>query len=118
MTPEQNFHVAWARLDALRKHPPSLWDQRAVQDYNGLIQAFEDAAPGEDLSAFRVPESELEPRVTGFTRGTRRGPGKVFKSEKLYCDTQRMLQRIEGVASYFINRQPQPDEPVARKIGF
>lgn len=97
---QQKWNIARARLDALRIHPPSLWDEAAVSDYNDILAALQAADPAKDFTAFRVPPGELAPIVTGFTRGTRRHPGQKFMSSKRYCDTNRMLRRVEGVAAY------------------
>jgi hypothetical protein len=92
--------IARARFDAMRRHPPSSWDETAVADHNNILAALRAAEPDKDFSGFRVPLSEPAPRVTGFTRGTRRAPGQKFYSSKLYCDDGRMTRRLEGVAAY------------------
>jgi hypothetical protein len=97
---QQRWNVARARLDAWRLHPPSMWDETAVSDYNDTLTALQAADPGKDFASFRVPPGELAPICTGFTRGTRRHPGQKFMSSKLYCDTNRMLRRVEGVTAY------------------
>jgi len=116
MEPEQIWHVAWAKLEALRKHPPTSWDEGAVKEYNDILDDFAVAAPGEDLTPFRVPPEEAEPRVVSFRFATRRSPGSRTMSDKRYVDSDRMMRRLEGLTAYFVNRQPPPPGPTP--IGF
>jgi hypothetical protein len=111
----QQWHLAWARFDALRTHQPTAWDESAVQQYHEIVTALEEASPSDDLSSFRVPDSELQPKVTGFTPARLNRRGSINLSQTRYCNDQYMRRQIEGIALYFHNRQPSP-EP--RKIGF
>jgi hypothetical protein len=109
--------IARARLNALRNYPPDLWDETAVADYNSILGALQAAEPDKDFSSFKVPTGELAPRVTGFTRGTRRAPGRTFYSSKLYCDSGRMLRRVESVAGYLAAvDDPTPDQLILAGI--
>jgi hypothetical protein len=105
----QKWHVAWARFDALRRAPPFRWDEDAVQHYHEIVTSLEEASPSDDLSSFRVPDSELQRKIISSRLGIH-----TF-SEKRYCDNQYMLRQIEGIAIYFQDRQ-LPTEP--RKFGF
>ncbi len=119
MDDNQQWHVAWAKLDAMKKHPPTSWDELAVSDYNRVLASLEAAAPGEDLSGFRVAEEEMKPKAVSFRRGGYSGtPGSVTMGKKRYADTQGMLQRLDAVTSYFNNRQPAPEAEASRPIGF
>jgi hypothetical protein len=96
-------------------HPPALWDENAIQQYHQILAALEEASPSDDLSSFRVSDSELHYNLIGFS------PGRGFRADTRtflkgrYCEAQYMRRQIEGVALYFQNRQPVP-EP--RKVGF
>jgi hypothetical protein len=105
----QKWHVAWARFDALRKAPPFSWDEDAVQQYHEIVTSLEEASPSDDLSSFRVPNSELQLKVISSRFGIH-----TF-SAKRYCNNQYMLRQIEGIAIYFQNLQLS-NEP--RKFGF
>ena len=111
----QKWHLVWARFDALRSHPPALWDESAIEQYHQILAALEDASPSDDLSSFRVSDSELRHNLSGFSPGRGFRPGTRSFTKERYCDVQYMRRQIEGVALYFQNRQPAP-EP--RKIGF
>ncbi len=111
--------MVWEKLEAKRKFPPTSWDELEVSDYHGILSTLE-AASGENLTTFRVTDNELKPRaVSARRRGYSGSPGSVTMGKKRYADTQRMLQRLEAVRSYFINRQapPEPEAP-PRLIGF
>jgi len=60
---------------------------------------------GENLSAFRVADSELQARAPSWTRGTSREPPSLTV-HKRYCKDQYMREQMEGVLMYFENLQP------------
>lgn len=97
----------------MRRNPPSWWDETAVLEYDNILADLQAAEPDKDFSGFRVPPGELAPRVTGFTRGTRRAPGRTLYSSKLYCDDGRMMRRLEGVAAYLATVDPPSPSPVS-----
>lgn len=112
----KKWHLAWAKFDALRLHPPTSWDESAVQQYHQIVTALEEAALGEDLSQFRIPDGELKHKVLSARRMGRSGtPGSKTLSTVRYCNEHYMRRQIEGISHYFHNRQPAT-EP--RKIGF
>ena len=108
--------IARAKFNAMRRHPPSSWDETHVADYNNILAALQAAEPDKDFSGFRVPLSEPAPRVTSFTRGTSRAPGKKFYSSKLYCDDGRMTRRLEGVAAYLADVDAPAPGPAADPV--
>lgn len=116
MDADQQFHMAWARFNALRSHPPSKWGEAEVKEYHGALDALEAAYSGEDLGSFRVPADEPQPVATGFARGTRRAPGQTFYSQAKFCKTETMERRIQGVANYF--QSSYPEQKTERAIGF
>jgi len=107
----------WARFEALQNHPPTFWDENAVCQYHEIVTALEEAWPGEDLSAFRVPDSQLKHKVVGGKYATRHTPGTNIMSTNRYCDEQYIHRQMEGIVLYFQNRQIQP-EPEPPKFGF
>ena len=112
MGDRHSSQIARSKLDAMRRHPPSWWDETAVSDFNAILAALQTAEPDKDFSGFLVPRSELAPKITGFTRGTRRAPGRTFYSSKLYCDEGRMTRRLEGVAAYLAAVDLPPPDPI------
>ena len=85
---------------ALRLHPPNVWDEPEVAEYNEIVAELHSAEPDRELLSFLVPASESVPRVSTVTRGSIRGPGEVFYTSKRYCDTGKVLRRVESVAAY------------------
>jgi hypothetical protein len=114
MDENRRWLMAWSRFEAIRKNPPTRWDEGAVSEFHHIVDSLEEAS-GEDLSSFRVPESELKHEIIALQRPTGRRPGRKIMSEKRYVDEQFMHRQIEGVASYFQNLQSPPPP---RKIGF
>lgn len=118
MEDARKLNLAVARFNAFRSHLPNHLDEGAVAQFHEIVSALEEAT-GEDLSSFRIPESELKHRV--ISRGPLRArPGRppsggTRMSEKRYCDDQVMRRQIEGIASYFASLQSPPHR---RKIGF
>jgi len=56
---ENSWQLAQPRLDALRNNIPNWIDEERVKEYHSIVEALE-AASGEDLAAFPIPESEMK----------------------------------------------------------
>jgi hypothetical protein len=100
--------LARSPFDALRSHPPKVWDQGVMGEYDQILTALEEAMR-EDLSSFRVPASEMRPKIVSFSRGR----GATMSKER-YCDEQFMRRRLEGIAAYL---QQRGQELPARRAG-
>ena len=109
-------NVAWVRFVAFRNNQPSWWDEQEVSRFHEIVAALEHAY-GVDLSAFRIPDSEMKQQIVGVQRAPRSGrfPGRVQMSQRRYCDEQFAKRQLEGIWLYFENLQPTPQRP---KIGF
>ncbi len=98
---------AWALFHAFANNlPPEISEER-VAEYHGILQELGNAS-GEDLTAFRIPESELKPKVASWSRPTRRRRGIVTYTTERYCDPTVMRRQIEAVLRYFHAIQPPP----------
>ena len=110
--------LASAKFFAFRNHPPRAFDEDAVTQFHQIVTALEEAF-GEDLSSFRIPDSQMEQRLVSvgpvLARPRRPPTGGRRMSEKRYCDDSFMCRQIEGIVSYFQNLQPPPERG---KIGF
>jgi hypothetical protein len=118
MNDEQKQNTAWAKFLAFKANPPAIWDERTVSEHHQMIADLEEAFPGHDLSAFRIPDSRLERQVVGARRAPRSGRpmrGLVQWSSERYCDVDYALRQIDGIVRYFENLNP-PSEPP--KFGF
>jgi hypothetical protein len=111
-----NPNVAWVRFVAFRNDQPHWWHEREVSQFHEVVAPLEDAY-GVDLSAFRIPDSEMKPQIVGVQRAPRSGrfPGRVQMSQKPYCDEQFARRQVEGIWLYFESLQQTPQRP---KIGF
>jgi hypothetical protein len=108
--------LALARFEALRIHQPKSWDEGAVSTFHEIVTSLEDAF-GFDLSAFRVPATDMKPRRLGDSRVSYSGrfPAHRQLSVQLYCDEAVIRRHIDGIVLYFQRLQPAPE---VRKIGF
>jgi hypothetical protein len=70
-----------------------------------------------NLSAFRIPDSEITQKIIAVQRAPRSGrfPGRTQMSEKRYCNEKFARRQVEGIVLYFQNMQPPPERP---KFGF
>ena len=104
--------VAWARFVALRNDQPNWWDEHECSRFHEIVGALE-AAYAVDLSAFRIPASEMKQQIVAVQRTPRSGrfPGRNQMSEKRYCDERFARRQIEGIMLYFQNLQQPPERP-------
>jgi hypothetical protein len=119
MDDDRKWHLAWAQLDAFQKNLPSLVEEKHVAEFHDILKLL-DEATGEDISAFRIPDEEVKPRITGILRPAFSGrrPGHTSYSDKKYCDRNLMLRKIDAVYGYFKRLQPPPEKPHKPKLGF
>ncbi len=99
MIDDKRFSVAWARFDALRRNIPPWLKTEQVAEYHSIVDDLQEAS-GEDLSAFRIPDDQIKPRITAVTRGTIRSPGRAFYSKDAYCDDNFFARQVSALATY------------------
>lgn len=114
-----NLHkqsAAWAQFGAFQSNPPTWWREDDVVEFHKIVTALEESF-GVDLSPFRIPESQLRPKIVGAQRAPRSGrfPGRTQMSSTRYCDEKFAQRQVEGIALYFQNLQPPPG---SQKVGF
>jgi len=97
---DADYEVNLAGLDALRQKMPALIDEAMVRDYNAIVHALQVASHDEHLVEFRIPHSELKPRVVSAVRGTRRRPGHVNYSKDNYCDRGLFVRQVSALWTY------------------
>jgi len=118
MDDPRKTNLALAKFYAFRNHLPRAFDEEEVKQFHQIVTALEEAF-GEDLSSFRIPDSQMKRRVISVgpvrARPGRPPSGGKKMSEKRYCDDSFMRRQIDGILSYFQNLQPPPER---RKIGF
>jgi hypothetical protein len=79
----------------------------AVAQFHEIVTALEEAY-AVDLSAFRIPDAEVKPRIVGVSPAPRSGrfPARRQMSDRRYCDEQFALRQMEGIVFYFQSLQP------------
>jgi hypothetical protein len=96
----RQFAMACAQLDALRKNIPSSLDEPRVNEYHAIIDALE-LASGENFSQFRIPDSEIKPKLLQVrARGWDGSPGSAKYSDKKYCERNFFTRQIEALWLY------------------
>ena len=65
---------------------------------------------------FRIPETELKPRIVSVQRGVRRFPGRTNYSKEKYCDSDFFERQVQGLWGYIQKTGPQKKkEPEATR---
>jgi len=102
-----------ARLTAVKKNIPTthLVEKKYVEEFHDILSGLEKIS-GEDLQEFRVPNQEINPRVTSISYGG----GKTYSSES-YCQREFLLMKIDGVLGYFTYLL-QPSDDKGPELGF
>jgi hypothetical protein len=98
MIDAKKWALARARFDALRKNVPKEVDRSRIDEYHQILDGLQQAS-GEDLSTFRIPESEVKPRIVGAVPGTRSHPGRLLYGHE-ECDESFFARQIESLANY------------------
>lgn len=99
MPDKKRFDMARAQLDALRKNIPSFVDELRVAEYHAMVDALQESS-GENLSAFRIPDTEVKPKIQSVVRGSYRRPGHATYTTKKYCDDGYFKRQVEGLWQY------------------
>ena len=111
----RKWHLAWAQLDAFTNHLPMSVKEKHVIEFHSILDLLQESS-GEETQMFRIPDGELQRKVTSPTRMIMSGrPGTVTYSEGRYCDHDLMMRRIEAIRNYFIRIQPPEMKP---RVGF
>jgi predicted glycoside hydrolase/deacetylase ChbG (UPF0249 family) len=116
MSDTHRENVAWAQFVALLNDQPTWWDEHEVARFHEIVTELEEGF-AVDLSAFRIPDSEVKQSVDSAQRAPRSGrfPGRKHLSPKRHCDEQFARHQIEGIMLYFQSLQPSAQR---QKIGF
>jgi hypothetical protein len=104
---EGQWNVNIVRLDALRQNIPAWIGENIVRDYNAIVHALQVASHDENMVHFRIPDSELKPRVVSVQMGSRRSPGRTNYSKDNYCDSGLFERQVQGLWSYIQRTDPQ-----------
>jgi hypothetical protein len=112
---ESQWNVNIVRLEALRQNIPSLIGENIVRDYNSIVHALQVASHDENMVHFRIPDTELKPRVVSVQMGGRRHPGRTNYSKDSYCDSGLFKRQIQALWSYIERADSQKkEEPETR----
>lgn len=110
---------AYVTLSSLRKNIGEMEDHNVLETYVNAFHTVLDKVEGIELevSEFRIPDSEVKPRVTdvgAVNYGGGGGGGHVTYSEEKYVDKSFILIKLDAILGYFeIITSEKP-----RKIGF
>ena len=103
---------AYAMLQSLRQNVDKLTsvEEIYVNEYHAALDILENT--GIDVTQFRIPPSEVQPRLTSWYYDGSETPG-AYSKEK-YVPKELLLTKLDAVLLYFdITHSEEP-----RKIGF
>lgn len=111
MTQNQDVYVrAYSLLSSLRENIGRMTNysitEKYVREYHTVLDRLEGI--GIDVSDFRVPDSEVEPRIMAVWNG-----GQSYSDEK-YVERSFILTKIDAILVYFKIITSKPP----RTIGF
>lgn len=92
---------AYARLSALRKNIGKMVDylvlETYVQEFHAVLDRIEGI--GIDVSEFRIPASEVEPRIRASWMEGNTSKHEYF--EEKYIDKSFILTKLDAILGYF-----------------
>jgi hypothetical protein len=116
MTDDQKWSLAWSKLAPLKNDPPLNFEESHIREYHAILDLLHEASR-EDVSHFRIPPEQMQPKLLSFSFGTRRRPGfRRTDPSKLVCDRNYMIRQMESLHQYFSSLRAQ--EPTAKKYGY
>ena len=114
---EGQWNVNIVRLEALRQNIPSLIGENIVRDYNAIVHALQVASHDENIVHFRIPDTELKPRVVSVQRAGRRSPGRTNYSKDNYCDSGLFERQLQALWGYIQKTDPLKKKEPETRIG-
>jgi hypothetical protein len=111
MTGEQQWKLAWSKLDAIRGNPPSEIDDGLVQEYHEALGLLRESS-GEDVGPFEIPANRLRPKSLGGQRVGWSGRGGMiqYHPTKKVCDRNFFTRQLEALYAYFASPAPNAEE--------
>ena len=105
---------AYARLKSLKGNLPktTVLREKYVDEYSAVVSSLEKA--GYELSEFKIPSSEVKPRVTSSNYIT----GETTYSDYNTVERCYLLVKLDGLLSYFELHIAQVAEPDRTVLGF
>ncbi len=118
-----DFAQALSLLKSTKENIPnhSEVDKSWADDYHRILATVEEQT-ADDLSAFRIPESELHHPVIsarrGFIRHGQRIPGQAQRANnRMVLARTRLMQKLDALLEY-LYRYDNADAPQKAAIGF
>jgi len=115
MLNQQQWDVAFAQLDALHRNIPSFVDEARVQEYHAIVHSLQVASCDENIVSFRIPASEIRPKVVSVVPGGRRFRGHVNYSDKKYCENNFFERQLEALWNYIQRYQHREQRVTTNK---
>lgn len=112
MRDEKKWRLALAEFEAMRAHVPPRVSGKFVSDYHSVLNKMADASE-EDLDSFRIPASELKPRIESVQLEVLNSPRKTNYSKDDYCDENFFRRKIDALARYLPNIEERMYLPTA-----
>ncbi len=110
MRDEKKWRLSVVEFEAMHTNMPLRMSERFVSDYHGVLDKMADASE-EDLDSFRIPASELKPRVESVQLEVLNSPRKTNYSKDKYCDENLFRRKIDALARYLPSIEERIRQP-------
>jgi hypothetical protein len=112
MADNQQFIAARIRLNALSENLPSFPSEKHVADYHSILKDIQ-ASSTYDLSAFTIPDDQVDRKVVGARPASFSGrPGSKIYSTDKRCDHDYFARQVLG-ACRFLNEMSKTAQPAS-----
>ena len=107
---EMKLLEAYARLSAFKDNLPDIYSigENYVHEYHSILDLLKETS-NLDPSGFRVPDSEVQKRITSSSM-----EGNTY-SDIRYCDRAFLTMKVDAILRFFAYQMPDSSK---KKIGF
>jgi hypothetical protein len=99
MLDQRQWTLGILKLQSLKAKIPTSLSVARVDEYHEILRLLESGS-GEDLSTFRIPDTEMKPRVSWSRMGIGSRPGHTEYSKEKYADKGYFERQIDTVSRY------------------
>jgi hypothetical protein len=102
MPDEKKWRLALSQFHAIRSNAHGFIHEKLVIEFHEMLDLMT-AASGEDLGSFRIPTTEIKPRIVSVQMGSRNRRGSTQMSKDNYCDSNLFKRKLESLSHYIPN---------------
>jgi len=118
MVDHKQWSIAWARFEAFRENLRAAINEECVGQFHDILTDLE-AALGESLAKFKIPDLKLAPKIISVRpMGYSGRGGSASYSKDRYVDSDFFHTQVDGLHSYLkatVEGPIKPYKPPARQ---